>query len=705
MREQRGPEKKGGLQRFGNYDLVRRIDVGGMGEVYLARQRTAFDREVAVKIIRSDLMYDVTARRRFQREAEVSSYIKHEHILPLFEFGEEQGRLFLVTPYIKGGTLGQRIQQGALALSDVQILFTALLKAVAYLHKRGVIHRDLKPSNILLDQEEDSGQVYVRLIDFGIATQQGASASPPLTAAGHEMGTFAYLAPERVNGVAAPSNDIYSLGVILYQMLTGVLPTPETVNVLPQPLAQVVQRCLAPDPRDRFASADELLQAFEYACRLLTSSRVSSVLAKPATPQSQSAAAASPLAGEVTLIEQLSEPISNSSLPEPVSRPIRPRTQEIEPVVPVTPTPTAVPVVRAADSRLSLSAEQQGSFSGDDYGAVTSRLNPLHEKPHSGKLAPKPRQKRQRKGPSAFVLVTILTIVVVFIISGLGYLLYINSVSATVAIGPRVQPINSVFTLTAKPGQNVKPDVNASIIPAYVLNSTKTSTQQASTTGQSNCVFGILDCQQSVSIEDISSLADTMRTSLKAQVDQDLRKQASDKGYTPVGKTVYQDSNLSSNPPLGSPGKTVAVTLSEQGSIECVKAQDSHDMAVTLLQKKLDPNYELLSSLTQISQPVIQGVGSNGNVTIAIAVASIERYKITQNELNDIQYHIKGMTQKQAHDFIAKSPNLDPQSITVHLTYGDTVPNNTQQIKVTTINPTNLPAIQLPPVPTPKATA
>src|SRR5437763_12760680 len=93
--------------RFGNYDLIRRIDVGGMGEVYLARQRTAFNREVAVKIIRSDLMYDMLARKRFHREAEVSAYLKHEHILTLIEFGEEQGRLFLVTPYIAGGTLAE----------------------------------------------------------------------------------------------------------------------------------------------------------------------------------------------------------------------------------------------------------------------------------------------------------------------------------------------------------------------------------------------------------------------------------------------------------------------------------------------------------------------------------------------------------------------------------------------------------------------
>src|SRR5437588_1799456 len=232
--------------RFGNYDLVEPIDVGGMGEVYLARQRTAFDREVAIKIIRSDLVHDMTARARFLREAEVSAYLKHEHILPLYEFGEEQGRLFLVTPYIKGGTLARRLVSGPLSLEEVHGLFTALVQAVAYIHRRGVIHRDLKPTNILLDRED--GELYVRLIDFGIATLQGRVASPPLTAAGTEMGTIEYMAPERLSGIAAPSNDIYSLGIILYEMLTGHIPMAEQRTRIPQPLQYIVLRCIVPLP-------------------------------------------------------------------------------------------------------------------------------------------------------------------------------------------------------------------------------------------------------------------------------------------------------------------------------------------------------------------------------------------------------------------------------------------------------------------------
>ncbi|MDQ2715739.1 MAG: serine/threonine protein kinase, partial [Chloroflexota bacterium] len=246
-------------------------DVGGMGEVYLARQRTAFDREVAIKIIRSDLMHDTTARKRFLREAEVNAQLTHEHILTMIEFGEEQGRLFFVTPYIEGGTLAQHLYTGPLALAEVHELFTPLVQAVAYIHKRGVVHRDLKPGNVLLDQGSD-GKIYVRLIDFGIAAIQGSQASEPLTSAGHEMGTAAYMAPERRSGIAAPSNDIYSLGIMLYQMLTGHLPTAaQGMAALPEPMAYVVRHCMATRPEERFASAEELLQAFEYAYQYMQS--------------------------------------------------------------------------------------------------------------------------------------------------------------------------------------------------------------------------------------------------------------------------------------------------------------------------------------------------------------------------------------------------------------------------------------------------
>src|SRR6266581_8535373 len=283
MREQPGQTmQEENLPRFGNYDLVHRIDVGGMGEVYLAHQRSAFGRDVAIKIIRSDLVHDVTARARFLREAEVSAHLKHEHILPLFEFGEDQGRLFLVTPYIEGGTLARHLKRGPLSLAEVHHLFIPLVQAIAYIHRRGVIHRDLKPTNILLDEQD--GQLYVRLIDFGIASVQGSTASPPLTTAGNELGTIAYMAPERMSGVAAPSNDIFSLGVILYQMLTGRFPVGQEALNLPQPLEYVVRYCIAIRPEDRFATAEEVLKNFERAYEFLITSPLVPLSTPPVSP-------------------------------------------------------------------------------------------------------------------------------------------------------------------------------------------------------------------------------------------------------------------------------------------------------------------------------------------------------------------------------------------------------------------------------------
>src|SRR5215472_9908383 len=136
MREQHGPIMEDQSRaRFGNYDLIRPIDTGGMGEVYLAHQRSAFGRPVAIKIIRTDLTHDTTARARFLREAEVSAHLKHEHILPLYDFGEADGRLFLVTPYIEGGTLAARLKnRGPLSLSETRKLLVPLVQAVAYVH-------------------------------------------------------------------------------------------------------------------------------------------------------------------------------------------------------------------------------------------------------------------------------------------------------------------------------------------------------------------------------------------------------------------------------------------------------------------------------------------------------------------------------------------------------------------------------------------
>ncbi|GAC1689064.1 MAG: hypothetical protein PVS3B1_28390 [Ktedonobacteraceae bacterium] len=780
------------MEQFGNYELVRRIAVGGMGEVYLARQRTAFGREVAVKIIRLDLMHDVVARKRFLREAEVGAYLKHDHILSMLEFGEEQGRLFIVTPYVKGGTLAQRLERGALSLAEVHELFSSLVQAVSYLHKRDVIHRDLKPSNILLDREDDAnGRVRMRLIDFGIAAMQGSQMSAPLTMAGQELGTEAFMAPERLNGSVSPSNDIYSLGVILYLMLTGHLPEEQDPQVLPQPLERVIARSIADDPADRFASADELLQAFEVAYRALTSSRPRpSSPTTPATPASpanavprssepdkpplvpqqpsiegprflremaQDRAVLPPsekYAQRRAMAERASGPYhvpkaSDPSLLVPERSPARVQrgrgadssgrvptvsnTSSVDssgriPIVPDQPTSNSgripsVPVTERPVQRVNNAAgapAQQGelklpplpgkagSFSHADYDAPTSHLAPEEKEVEEKQLADvgvisgvstrKPARPKKGVRRSFLALITVLILALLLGLGGVGYLIYVATLSASVTVTPRVQLVSGVFTMTARPGIK-ELDLNAAAIPANVLTSTQSGTQQGTATGVSGCVMQIFECKQTVSYADVDTTANKIIPALKAHIVQDLRSQTSAAGGMMVGNVFYPDPNISSDPQPHTVSPTVNVTVSQQGSVEYVKTSDVRRLAAQLLTHKLQQNYKLMDDTVQVGQPVIRGVDQKGNVTIAIAAAGDSNYDLSADELASIQNHIKGMTQKEAQALLARDPKLDPQSLAVLISHGDRVPTNSNQIKMIKALPVNPPPVRLPTVP------
>ena len=748
------------MEQFGNYELVRRIAVGGMGEVYLARQRTAFGREVAVKIIRSDLMHDVVARKRFLREAEVGAYLKHDHILSMVEFGEEQGRLFIVTPYIKGGTLAQRLERGALSLAEVHELFSSLVRAVAYLHKRDVIHRDLKPSNILLDKEEDSGLVHVRLIDFGIAAMKGSQMSAPLTVAGEEMGTETFMAPERLDGSVSPSNDIYSLGIILFLMLTGHLPEDDDTQSLPQPLERVIARSTAHDPDDRFESADDLLQAFEAAYRSLTSSRVRTVTPPP-TPVDpiepdkrspvfqQEAPIEAPrflrgMAQERTIVppsekyvqRRATSPRIPASTPAHISERAPDRAPAQNPITKVSNTepPLRVQRGRGADSagrmpivpplephqmNAASAPPQQGelklpplpgkgpSFSQSDYDAPTSHLLEREQDVQEKQLADvaimagtPARKTGPRKGArrSLLALITVLIIAMLLGVTGVGYLIFVASISANITVVPRVQSVNGVFILTAKPGIK-EMDVNGPAIPADVLSSTQSGTQQGTATGVSGCVLQIFECKQTVSYADVDIISNKIIPGLKARIVQDLRTQTAAAGGTMVGNIFYPDPNISSDPPPHTVNPTVNVTVSQQGSVEYVKTSDMRSLASTLLKRKLKQDYSLMDNTMQIGQPVIRGVDQKGNVTIAIAAAGVSEYQISTSEQTDIKNHIKGKTIQEARAIIANDPGLDPNSISVQASYGDSVPTNTGRINLVPSDPSNLPAVQLPAVP------
>ncbi|GAC1350970.1 MAG: hypothetical protein NVSMB27_38600 [Ktedonobacteraceae bacterium] len=703
--EQRRPAGEGqGKFRFGNYDLVRRIDVGGMGEVYLARQRTAFDREVAIKIIRSDLVHDTTARKRFLREAEVNAHIKHEHILPLFEFGEEQGRLFLVTPYIAGGTLLRRLQTGPLSLAEVYQLFTALVEAVAYIHRRGVIHRDLKPSNVLLDQEGNTGQIYVRLIDFGIASIQGMAASPPLTTAGTEVGTVAYMAPERLSGIAAPSNDIYSLGIILYQMLTGQLPSAEDGQrrlSLPQPLEYVVNHCVDVQPQDRFANADELLKAFEYTYQYLNTP--TSTTQKP-PPKPAPALPVRPIIhmpqGDAIMPNRASTPPPGGSFKQEIKTLPPSDEQGSWDAIDRVPPPSKWDGI----NRVPPPSKPKG-FGREDYESPTVDISLPGLKSQQGSTPPPSAVVKPPRTPGRNPLLAIMTLLVVFVLlaaAGLFFFEFSPALAATanVNFGPQVQPIKQIFHIKGSVSQtNI--DVNAQSIPVKSLTSTKDGSLSGPTSQQ--CIFGIFNCQYVVQQQDVDTLSIQLSQSLDRSINQTLQQQMQSLGGVRIGDVQYTDATPVAEPPIGSDSKTVRVTISGQkGQLAYISNADAKVLARLLLKQeaqKLGTNYMLISSTVAIGQPVIQGLdAANGVVRIDIAAAGDAEYQFPAAQLRSIQSAIKGLKLKDAISFLKRQQGVDANSVNIHLSAGDTMPGDVQQIRMIPINPANIPAVFLPQV-------
>jgi serine/threonine protein kinase len=270
--------------QLGNYDVIRRIRVGGMGAVYEGRQRTAFGRRVAIKVILGNYASDREMRRRFAREARTVAQLHHPHILPLIEFGDEQGILYLVMPFIEGGTLTGYLRRSLPDLKDVADIFLQLLDAIEYAHEEGLIHRDIKSSNVLLEARRN-GSPYVYLADFGLVRY---SEQADFEQAGDPIpldqipGTPHYMAPEQARGIVTTSTDTYALGVLLYQLLVGELPydDPDDVEVvkmhlhapvpspcdrdasIPIELGDVVRKAMAKRAEDRFASVAEMRQAF-----------------------------------------------------------------------------------------------------------------------------------------------------------------------------------------------------------------------------------------------------------------------------------------------------------------------------------------------------------------------------------------------------------------------------------------------------------
>ena len=203
---------------LGQYQIIRSIGQGGMAKIYLAYQ-PSIKREVAIKVMSSPLQESPNSIKRFAQEVEVIAHLQHPQIIPVYDFGEHDDQIYIVMAYIRGGTLADRIDHAPNGLPDREIirLFDLICEGLDYAHAKGVVHRDLKPNNILMDENNNP-----YIADFGLAKLTEGKIE--LT---HTMmtGTAAYMAPEIAqSGKSTKRTDIYALGIILFEMLTGKLP-------------------------------------------------------------------------------------------------------------------------------------------------------------------------------------------------------------------------------------------------------------------------------------------------------------------------------------------------------------------------------------------------------------------------------------------------------------------------------------------------
>lgn len=269
------------IEKFGRYEIKSEIGRGGMATVYHAYDPN-FERDVAIKVLPQAFLHDLQFRERFEREAKMIASLEHPAIVPVYDFGEEDGQPYIVMRFMAGGSLAEQLRQVPLSLEDTSRIISRLAPALDAAHARDIIHRDLKPGNVLFDQY---GIAF--LSDFGIARIVQESSA---TLTGESViGTPAYMSPEQIKGEKTIDgrSDTYALGVLIFQMLTGQVPyrsetstkvmmmhvlepvpdVQETRTDLPLACTAVIAKAMAKDPEDRFATTGELAIALERASR------------------------------------------------------------------------------------------------------------------------------------------------------------------------------------------------------------------------------------------------------------------------------------------------------------------------------------------------------------------------------------------------------------------------------------------------------
>ena len=260
------------------YQIIKTLGEGGMANVYLAHD-TILDRNVAVKVLRGDLASDEKFVRRFQREALSASSLSHPNIVEMYDVGEDDGQYYIVMEYVDGKTLKQVLKsRGHLSITEVVDIMLQLTDGMAHAHDAYIIHRDIKPQNIMI-----LSNGMIKITDFGVAT---ALNSTQLTQTNSVMGTVHYLPPEQAQGKGSTiKSDIYSMGIMMYELLTGLVPykgdnaveialkhlkeplpsVRKTNPAIPQSIENVIIRATAKNPKNRYTDAREMHEDLKTA--------------------------------------------------------------------------------------------------------------------------------------------------------------------------------------------------------------------------------------------------------------------------------------------------------------------------------------------------------------------------------------------------------------------------------------------------------
>jgi serine/threonine protein kinase len=522
-------------RQLGNYDVIRRIRVGGMGAVYEGRQRTAFGRRVAIKVILGDYASDPDMRRRFAREARTIARLQHPHILPLIEFGEEQGLLYLVMPFIDGGTLTSYLRRVyrphvtgrepiPFNLHELIDMYLQLLEAVEHAHSEGLVHRDIKSSNVLLELPR-SGVPHVYLADFGLvrpARQAESQIGRPIPL-DQVPGTPQYMAPEQTRGIVTPLTDIYALGVLLFQMLTGELPydDPDDIKVIqmqlrapiprpsrrnprvPAAFDRVVRKAMAKRDEERFQSVAVLREAV-----ILALEESQTIPAAQEPPEAWPEPAPAP------------EPAPRRSRPQPLQdydyaydSPEEPQIEELPPEEDIAAAttlpdvtaetlsrPRPIPDYRSRQEPRTVALPMPEPLTIPRRGRppalpaqgrpAIQRITEEPQPPQRRRIRPRTSSKRPL---SLFVAIALIVIAILLLLLFAARVLNVGlfppgvpllgaDPTVVITINAQSRPLQDTYLLTASP-QVQAIDLNTRTIPARLLSASRSLAQTVTTTG------------------------------------------------------------------------------------------------------------------------------------------------------------------------------------------------------------------------------